>query len=236
MVRGETLLQIDTEATLRAVLHQAAGDAVRNGCDAIIASGDVAHTPTVPVYERFLRIVSDYFDVPVLSLPGNHDVLHVMQEASMPMDAIVWPDWHLQALDSHEDDKPKSLITDIDRHSVAQGLQQGAAHSVLLATHHPLVEVDCPWLDKDRIAEPLELMNWLNGVSKQRIRGVVFGHAHQVVEGRVGGWPVFGAPSTGFQFQPRSAKFAVDDQRPGDQWLDLADDKTIKRTVRRVEG
>ena len=233
---GETLLQTDTEATLRAVLEQAAGDAAHNGCDAIIASGDLAHTPTVLVYQRFLRVVSDYFSAPILCLPGNHDVLHVMQEAGLPMDSIVWQDWHLQALDSHEDDKPKALVADRDRQVVVQGLKRGAAHSVLLATHHPLVEVDCPWLDKDRIVGPLELMNWLNNVSEQRIRGAVFGHAHQVVEGQVGVWPVFGVPSTGFQFRPHSAKFAVDDQGPGYQWLDLTDDKKIKRTVRRVEG
>ena len=57
---GETLLQTNTEATLRAVLEQAADEAMQSGCDAIIASGDLAHTPTVPVYERFLSIHGPY--------------------------------------------------------------------------------------------------------------------------------------------------------------------------------
>ena len=74
MAPGETLLQTNTEATLRAVLEQAADEAMQSGCDAIIASGDLAHTPTVPVYERFLSILNDYFSVPMLTLPGNHDV------------------------------------------------------------------------------------------------------------------------------------------------------------------
>ena len=231
---GETLLQTDTEATLRAVLNQAVDEAAQDGCDAIIASGDLAHMPTTPVYERFLHIVNDYFSVPMLALPGNHDVLQAMQQAGVSMAPIVWADWHLQALDSHEDDRPKSLITELDRQAVAQGLAQGAAHWVLLATHHPLVLVDCPWLDKDRIVGPLELMNWLNAASQQRLRGAVFGHAHQEVAGRVGAWPVFGVPSTCFQFRPRSPKFAIDDKGPGYQWLDLSKDGKISRTVRRV--
>jgi Icc protein len=77
-------------------------------------------------------------------------------------------------------------------------------------------------------------MNWLNNASQQRLRGAVFGHAHQEVAGRVGAWPVFGVPSTCFQFRPRSPKFAIDDKGPGYQWLDLAKDGTVNRTVRRV--
>ena len=231
---GETLLQTDTEATLRAVLKQAADEAMRSGCDAIIASGDLAHTPTVSVYERFLNILSDYFSMPTLTLPGNHDVLHAMQEAGMSMEPIVWEDWHLQGLDSHEDDRPKALVTELDRQAVAQGLEQGAARCVLLATHHPLVAVDCPWLDKDRIIGPLELMNWLHDASGQRLRGAVFGHAHQEVAGCVGAWPVFGVPSTCFQFRPNSPKFAIDDKEPGYQWLTLADDGTVNTAVSRV--
>ena len=231
---GETLLQTNTEATLRAVLEHAADEALQSGCDAIIASGDLAHTPTVPVYERFLSILNDYFSVPMLTLPGNHDVWHAMQQAGMSMDPIVWEDWHLQGLDSHEDDEPRALITELDRQAVAQGLGRGAARWVLLATHHPLVAIDCPWLDKDRIIGPLELMNWLHDASGQRLRGAVFGHAHQEVEGRVGAWPVFGVPSTCFQFRPRSAKFAVDDNAPGYQWLNLAEDGTVNRAVSRV--
>ena len=231
---GETLLQTNTEATLRAVLEQAADEAMQSGCDAIIASGDLAHTPTVPVYERFLSILNDYFSVPMLTLPGNHDVWHAMQQAGMSMDPIVWEDWHLQGLDSHEDDRPRALITELDRQAAAQGLGRGAARWVLLATHHPLVAIDCPWLDKDRIIGPLELMNWLHDASGQRLRGAVFGHAHQEVEGRVGAWPVFGVPSTCFQFRPRSPKFAIDDKGPGYQWLDLSKDGKISRTVRRV--
>jgi Icc protein len=66
------------------------------------------------------------------------------------------------------------------------------------------------------------------------LRGAVFGHAHQEVQGKVGAWPVFGVPSTCFQFQPQSPSFALDDLAPGYQWLQLQDDGKIIRTVRRT--
>ena len=88
--------------------------------------------------ERFLSILNDYFSVPMLTLPGNHDVLHAMQEAGMSMNPIIWEDWHLQGLDSHEDDRPKALVTELDRRAVAQGLAQGAARLGAVGNPSPL--------------------------------------------------------------------------------------------------
>lgn len=234
MAAGETLLETDTEATLISVLQHAFADISPSRCDALIASGDLAHLPSQEVYRRFHNIVSEHFRGPLLCLPGNHDVLQAMQDAELPMQSIVWSDWQLLALDSHEDDKPKSLVTEADRQAVQRALIQTAARHVLLATHHPLVDVHCPWLDKDRLVGPLELMNWLHAVSEQRLRGAVFGHVHQDIADAVGPWPVYGVPSTCFQFQPRSHTFALDTAAPGYQWLELKDDGKIKRTVRRI--
>jgi Icc protein len=231
---GQTLLQTDTEATLEQVLTSAFAEIDTHQCDAIIASGDLAHTATEAVYRRFHAIIARYFAGPLLCLPGNHDVLQAMQAAELPMRSIVWPDWQLLALDSHEDDKPKSLIVESDRQALATAVAGTSANHVLLATHHPLVELQCPWLDKDRIVGPLELLRWLDSICDQRLRGAVFGHAHQEVQGKVGAWPVFGVPSTCFQFQPQSPSFALDDLAPGYQWLQLQDDGKIIRTVRRT--
>jgi len=231
---GQTLLETDTEATLVSVLEAAFAEIDAARCDAIIASGDLAHLATEAVYRRFHSLITQFFNGPLLCLPGNHDVLSAMQAAGLPMQSIVWPDWQLAALDSHEDDKPKSLITEIDRQALSQAVAGTQSRHILLATHHPLVEVHCPWLDRDRIVGPLELLNWLNQQSGERLRGVVFGHTHQEVEAKVGCWPVFGVPSTCFQFQPQSSRFALDDLAPGYQWLELQHDGEITRTVRRV--
>jgi Icc protein len=231
---GQTLLETDTEATLVSVLEAAFAEVDVADCDAIIASGDLAHQATEAVYRRFHGLITRFFNGPLLCLPGNHDVLSAMQVAGLPMQSIIWSDWQLVALDSHEDDKPQSLITEIDRQALSQAVAGTQSRYILLATHHPLVEVQCPWLDRDRIVGPLELLNWLNQEANERLRGAVFGHAHQELQAMVGPWPVFGVPSTCFQFQPQSARFALDGLAPGYQWLDLQDDGQIIRTVRRT--
>jgi Icc protein len=231
---GQTLLETDTEATLVSVLEAAFAEVDVADCDAIIASGDLAHQATEAVYRRFHGLITRFFNGPLLCLPGNHDVLSAMQVAGLPMQSIIWSDWQLVALDSHEDDKPQSLITEIDRQALSQAVAGTQSRYILLATHHPLVEVQCPWLDRDRIVGPLELLNWLNQEANERLRGAVFGHAHQELQAMVGPWPVFGVPSTCFQFQPQSARFALDGLAPGYQWLELQDDGQIIRTVRRT--
>lgn len=234
MAPGQTLLETDTEATLVSVLEAAFAEVDVSDCDAIIASGDLAHQATEAVYRRFHGLITRFFNGPLLCLPGNHDVLSAMQAARLPMQSIIWSDWQLVALDSHEDDKPQSLITEIDRQALSQAVAGTQSRHILLATHHPLVEVQCPWLDRDRIVGPLELLNWLNQEANERLRGAVFGHAHQEVQAMVGPWSVFGVPSTCFQFQPQSARFALDGLAPGYQWLELQDDGQIIRTVRRT--
>ena len=61
--------------------------------------------------------------------------------------------------------------------------------------------------------------------------GAIFGHAHQVIDGRYRQRPLLGTPSTGFQFEPRSQQFAVADQPPGYRWLTLTDSGQIESQV-----
>ena len=221
---GDTLLGIDTQATLEAVLEHAVA---AHQPDAIIASGDLAHAPLAEVYERFGATVRRYTNAPLLCLPGNHDVLAPMVEAGLPMEALQIGNWNIVPLDSHQDDAPAALVEQADRDVAGRALAAASGDHCLVATHHPLVEVNSPWLDKDRIQNPAELVEWLSECSAvsgiSRLRGVVFGHAHQAVEEVCGGVPVLGVPSTCFQFLPQSERFSLDDQAPGYRWLFLDD-------------
>ena len=231
MSEGTRLIGVDTQASLEAVLDRALDERTP---DAIIASGDLAHDPYDYVYARFYETVRTRTDAPLLCLPGNHDVLASMQAAGLPLRALEVGPWSLVPLDSHEDDKTPSLITDDDRAAVAAALAAAQGAHVLVATHHPLVVVDCPWLDRDRIQNGDAVIHWLSECSP-KLRGVVFGHAHQVVEGFCGGLPVYGVPSTCFQFKPKSQQFSLDDTTPGYRWLALGDDGELVTRVERTD-
>ncbi len=237
VVPGAHLLGVDTQAALEAVLADALAD---TQADAIIASGDIAHDPTRDVYQRFHATLGKFSDAPVLCLPGNHDLLGMMQAADLPMAPLELGAWSIVALDSHEDDAPRARITPEDRQRTAAALSAARGQFCLVATHHPLVPINSPWLDKDRIQNAQELIEWLSECSAidgvSRLRSVVFGHAHQIVESMCAALPVYGVPSTCFQFLPGSERFTLDTLSPGYRWLVLADDGDISTQVHRVDS
>lgn len=225
---GQQLLHTDTHETLSAVLAQALGEARP---DAIVATGDLVHSGGAEVYRRFLSTVESYCDAPLLCLPGNHDMIDSMVEAGLPMQSLCLGDWFIGALDSHEDDVPEAHVDAARRVALTAEWQQQTARFGLLATHHPLLPIGAPWLDKDRIDAPESLLDGLIESSGPAFCGAVFGHAHQVIDGRYRQRPVLGTPSTGFQFEPRSQAFAVANQPPGYRWLTLTESGQIESQV-----
>ena len=212
---------MDTQASLEAVLDQALAE---HTPDAILATGDLAHEPRTDIYARFLETIRVRSDAALLCLPGNHDVLAAMEAAEMPMAPLSLPGWDLVPLDSHEDEVTPALITEEDKAAVAAAIAEARQANLLVATHHPLVAVNSPWLDKDRIQNAAELVDWLSECSA-KLRAIVFGHAHQEVNGVIQGLDVYGVPSTCFQFKPASESFAIDDALPGYRWLFLSPQK-----------
>jgi len=219
------LLNVDTRGSLEMVLTDAlAGSAP----DALIATGDIAQDGEDEAYRDFLKIVRRFYAGPLLCTPGNHDLLEPMQQAGLPMDSLTLGDWQLQPLDSHADGELAAGVTDA---SVDECFAQMRAPHVLLCTHHPLLPVDCPWLDADRNMNP-RLHGRLGAPSP--VRALVFGHLHQDVAMRIGEVPLYGTPSTCFQFLPKSPRFSLDTTAPGYRQIHLHDDGTISTVVRRT--
>jgi Icc protein len=225
---GTTLLGVDTDHSLRAVLAQALSEAQP---DAVLVTGDIAHDPEPAVYERFAAIMGDNYSGPCLCLAGNHDVSAAMAGMS-DVAGVTLPGWQVIALDSHVDDTPEADVSPEDWSRLLLQLQENQDRWVLIATHHPPVDVGCPWLDKDRIQNGGELLESL--AERPNVKGMVFGHAHQVVETKYRDIPLLGTPSTCFQFAPRSAVFAIDGHMPGYRWLTLSADGQVFSEVRRL--
>lgn len=228
---GQTLLGVDTQASLEAVLAQARSQGT---CDALVASGDLVHGGSVAVYQRFLDTVRRFFDVPLLCLPGNHDVLANMHHARLPMQALTLGSWLIAPLDSHVDNEPSAYIAPDDLTHLTQAMVASDAQHLLMATHHPLVEIGAPWLDKDRIMRVDELMAAIAATLGANLCGSIFGHVHQEIEVTSDHGPLLGSPSTCFQFAPNSAKFTLDDKPPGYRWLSLAEDGCITTKLERL--
>ena len=231
-LRAETepaLLGVDTWATLNAVLDQALAE---HYPDAVLVTGDIAHDPEPEVYRRFFEHLAQRYTGPILAVPGNHDVLAGMGRWASST-RLTLPGWTVLGLDSHVDDEPAAQVDAAEFDLLKAGCAAAGSDHVLVATHHPPVEVGCPWLDKDRIQNGADLLEWMSEHS--RVRAMVFGHAHQEIEFAFRDIKLLGTPSTCFQFAPGSSRFTVDDLKPGYRWLNLGADGQVRSSIRRVD-
>jgi 3',5'-cyclic-AMP phosphodiesterase len=243
---GATLLGVDTEATLLAVLDQALADSAPLGVpdgtpngrpDALLLTGDIAHDPKPDVYRRLRALLDERCPVPRLVLCGNHDQAGPLAAAFGDADSLRLGDWAVLGFDSHADHQPQAEFDAARRSSLDLRLDGCDARHVLLTCHHPPLPVGAPWLDRDRLPHGEDLLeSWR---ARGTIRALVFGHVHQQVDADWRGLQVLGTPSTCFQFAPGSRRFSVDRSvdtgRPGYRWLELHPDGTLTSSVRRCD-
>jgi len=226
------LLGVDTADSLRAVLTQACGE---RRPDAVLVTGDLTQHGEPEAYARFVEILEAFYDGPRLVLPGNHDLAGpIAPYLATPSELDVGA-WTIVGIDSHADGEVGAHADEAELARAKDACLRAHARGrpVLLAVHHPPVPVGCPWLDRDRIQNAGELLEWLS--EHTTVAAMVFGHVHQVFDGRLHGLTLLGTPATCFQFRPESASFAIDGLKPGYRWLDLAADGGIRSQVRRVD-
>ena len=227
--RGAELCGVDTEATFTATLDAALAE---GPADAVLVTGDIAHDPTGPApYERFLDIVRQRHSGVLACVPGNHDLIASMLLAGMPMENVDLGGWRIALLDSHVDDVPGAEVADVQVDRLAADIAD-AGH-VLVATHHPLFEVGCPWLDCDRIRSA-RLLEYLS--SNVAVRAVTAGHVHQEMQWLHAETAFYTTPSTCFQFEPNTHAPTLNQRPPGWRRFELHEDGRIDTHVRRVKG
>ena len=175
---GAKLLGIDTAASLDAVLEAALAE---RQPAAVLVTGDIAHEPTVPTYRRFLALLRQRFEGPLLCLPGNHDRLAPLLAAGLPTAPIILDGWWLTGWDTHEDERPAARFNASAWQTLCDWVERAGPMGVV-ATHHPLVDVDCPWLDKDSV----RVQKHIGIRPTQRVRSFVSAKLHTRPSGREG--------------------------------------------------
>lgn len=230
---GATLLGVDTAATLAAVLDQALA---RETPALLVASGDLSHEQPA-AYQRFLTLVRERYQGPLLALPGNHDLGAVMAEL-VTADSVRLGDWEILAFDSHADGQAESAFEAAALACLMARVRASSARHLILVGHHPPLPVGCPWLDKDCIQNGAELLE--SCAADGRVRALLCGHVHQAWQGRHGRMQVLAVPSTCFQFAPRTPRFSIDRTAasgvPGYRWLTLNTDGSLQTEVGRLAG
>lgn len=169
-------------------------------------------------------------------LPGNHDDFLLMQ-AVMPQSFMRYnllDNWVVISLISAVPGSVRGELADIEFQQLDDLLAQHQDRFALIFVHHPPVDIDCKWLDVQKISNNERLAALL--AKYHHVKAIFTGHVHQAGLTDWSGIPVYSTPSTCFQFTSHSDNFAISGLPPGYRWIDLLPNGEIKTEIEHIDG
>ncbi len=225
------LAGLNTEQTLLQLLDIAQKQILP--VDLVLVTGDLIHDASEVGYQR-LRDHLLTLNTPAYCIPGNHDRNPVMEQ-NVSSEIISTEatsrhgDWVLIMLDSTIPGKVAGHLDKYQLDLLKAGLDSHPDCHVLVSLHHHPVSLSSEWIDKIALNNPDDLFSILDQYNS--VRGLLWGHAHQLYEGERNGVKLMGSPSTCIQFKARQDKFEIDLAPPGLRWLALLPDGTIETGI-----
>jgi Icc protein len=195
--------------------------------DAVLITGDIAHTPAEDEYERARTLLGESAG-PLHVLPGNHDDRDALRRHfelpgaapdHLSYAAALGP-MRLVALDTL---RPGASGGELDAARLAwleETLGAERATPTLLAMHHPPIDIGQFGMDALGIPEPERRALGAIVARHPQVHRIVSGHVHSGVVGDLQGTSVLAVPSTDAQlildldkdstrFQPATPSFAL---------------------------
>ncbi len=232
--KNDTHRTVNTSTSLEHVLRSA--QSLIRDADAVLLTGDIAQDEKSATYARLSQSwVEEWVGshTPVWCLPGNHDAPVLMQAAlnTPPFSFLghhALGNWEVIVLDSRNPGKASGLLGEQELNRLKTRLIDTQAEHILVVLHHHPVPLGSSWLDsvglEDRDA-------FERTIADSKVRTVVFGHIHQVVDRIINGIRFLGCPSTCVQFTPHQIDFGLDRRPPGFRSLLLYPSGAVKTDV-----
>jgi Icc protein len=224
---------VNTLETLRQTLRAAHAELA--AADAVLHTGDAGNDD--PGGYLWLQRELGGLGKPILCIPGNHDDPALLRAAlAAPFRHCGQHDfgaWRIVMLDSRLADEASGALShaELARLDAALGALEG--RQALVVLHHHPVTSHSAWLDTVALRDPDALFAVLD--RHAGVRGLLWGHVHQVYEGARRDVRLMGTPSTCVQFLPRVPHFAVDTLPPAYRTLTLHADGRIDSQVHWVQ-
>ncbi|HEY4369909.1 MAG TPA: phosphodiesterase [Steroidobacteraceae bacterium] len=225
-----TVRGMDTLASLRTIVASAAQRFARP--DGVLLTGDLVDED--PAGYRFIRQVFDASPVPVLCVPGNHDLPEQMRatlaDAPFQVGGVKrFGRWTIVMLDTWLANSAAGRLGPEQLQQLQATLSADRNQHVLLCMHHHPILMRSQWLDTVGIQDADALLTLIHQHSN--VRGVLWGHVHQSLDSFIDGVRFMATPSTCAQFLPESDDFALDSRPPGYRMLELLPDGAIATEV-----
>jgi Icc protein len=238
-LRGDAsaaLRDIVTLDSMRQVLAAARQELA--AAEAVLLTGDLVHDD--PLGYHWLQQEFGALQKPVLCIPGNHDLPQALRStlAAAPFCHLSehrFGRWLIVMLDSYLEGTDAGELSARElarvRALLSTGESQGPDY-LLFVLHHPPVSMGSAWLDEIGLRNGSEFLALL--AQDPRVRGVLWGHAHQSFDqlysraaAPLAPIRLLATPSTCMQFKPNADDFALDPAPPACRYLILQDDGTI---------
>jgi len=228
------MMGVQTAQTFRAVIERVKG--LPRKPDILLLTGDLSQDETPASYER-LRDAVNALQIPTYWIPGNHDVLDVMQPVLkggmfLSERGFQAGGWNVVLLDSVVPRQTAGELSAAELAFLDRQLRAFSHLPGLVALHHPPCLIDSTWMDEIGLQNADALYEVLE--QHPQVKIVLFGHIHQAFDSDRQGIRYLGTPSACIQFKPRSATFAVDETLPGLRLLELFPDHHFKTQIERV--
>ena len=195
----------------------------------ILLTGDLVQDDSATAYEHIATLLEP-FGLPVLTVPGNHDV-RPMMKSTLPAGQFDYcgsarhGNWLLTGLDSCIHGSAAGKLSSAELTRLTETIAASDAEHILVCLHHPPIPLGSRWLDSVGLENGREFLNVLS--ESGRVRSVLFGHAHQAFDEHRDGLRILGTPSTCRQFMPQSDNFALDDRPPAYRRIELHADGAV---------
>ncbi len=228
------VLGVPTREALRRVLWNIRRDYPHT--DLIVHTGDIAEDAHPDSYHHLDQMVRD-LDVPVVCIPGNHDdrkamaaglvsgLVHINRSARVG-------NWLIVALDTLVPNAEYGCLSDSELRRLAVELASHTGTPTLVFLHHPPVSIGSEWMDAMGLRDAQRLLASVDAASQ--VRGLAWGHNHQLFDDWRGGVRLLAAPATCFQFTPGSRRMELDGLAPGYRVFNLYQDGEFDTQVVRV--
>jgi len=228
----KSLAGLNTDNSLQQLLHLARNHILP--VDLVLVTGDLVHDATAAGYRR-LRDHLLTLNTQTYCIPGNHDRSPVMADNircdTVSTDTLsTYEKWILIMLDSTIPGKVEGYLNRDQLELLESGLEKHPNHHVLVSLHHQPVPLGSAWIDNIALDNPDDLFSILD--RHANVRGLLWGHAHQLFDGERNGVKLMGSPSTCIQFKPGQDEFGIHQSPAGLRWLALLPDGTIESGVK----
>lgn len=201
----------------------------------LLLTGDLVHDAGRMAYERLARHCASS-GVQAYALPGNHDDPALLSQiyAGHPIDSgrrHLIEGWQIVMLDSVVPGRVGGRLGHTELAQLEEALRAHPRHHALICLHHQPIGIDSPWMDEIGLEDAGEFLATVD--RHPSVRGVLWGHIHQVFDATRKGVRYLGSPSTCIQFRPGTDRMVLDARLPGARWLLLGDDGRLQSGVSR---